>query len=200
MIQPIEQLDEFWAAEYPDCPPVAFTLKWNYPERWVRFHSLPDSRRYPENEAELQTVLQRHNKILDVLTRGPEPLVLVTVAYSSTEQPTDRDEALQTIDPGAQHWRVVSTLEDDEPQDEPGDGDFWHLFASERVWRVGVFDDLLRLVAKDQVANVMLISTDRRFVYHPYDGGADVLLPTQADRDALKAAYSGWLSEHPRGM
>ena len=35
--------------------------------RWVRFHSLPGSKRYAENEAEYACVLSRHNVVIGEL-------------------------------------------------------------------------------------------------------------------------------------
>jgi hypothetical protein len=50
------------------------------------------------------------------------------------------------------------------------------------------------------MANVMVMSTDVRWLYHPYDGGMDVLLPSTRERDALKARHREWLSTHPGGL
>ncbi|MGI5506319.1 DUF3885 domain-containing protein [Lentzea sp. CA-135723] len=35
---------------------------------------------------------------------------------------------------------------------------------------------------------------------NPYDGGADILLPTAVDRDAVKRRHTDWLSLHPSGF
>nr|WP_020658089.1 hypothetical protein [Amycolatopsis benzoatilytica] len=42
------------------------------------------------------------------------------------------------------------------------------------------------------------LSFDR--VYHPYDGGADVLVATAGERDELKRRHVDWLSAHPSGF
>ncbi|MFI5611823.1 hypothetical protein [Amycolatopsis sp. NPDC051903] len=42
------------------------------------------------------------------------------------------------------------------------------------------------------------LSFDR--IHHPYDGGADVLLPTIVDRDVVKHRHTDWLSSHPSGL
>lgn len=39
-----------------------------------------------------------------------------------------------------------------------------------------------------------------RWLYHPYDGGVDVILPTPAERDTLKERHQTWLSTHPSGL
>lgn len=45
----------------------------------------------------------------------------------------------------------------------------------------------------------MITDLEMRRVHHPYDGGADVLLPTTGERDALKARHTDWLSTHRSG-
>jgi hypothetical protein len=37
---------------------------------------------------------------------------------------------------------------------------------------------------------------DLRRLYDPYDGGADVILCTWAERDAVKERHRAWLSKH----
>jgi hypothetical protein len=60
--------------------------------RWVRFHTLPGSERYPETEAEYGIVLARHNTVLAQLVTGPSVFV-VTAGYSDNSNhkiPLDR--------------------------------------------------------------------------------------------------------------
>ncbi len=58
----------------------------------------------------------------------------------------------------------------------------------------------LKDVADNIIANVMLIDLQRNVVYHPYDGGADVILGTQAEQERWRTTYRRWLSQHPSGM
>ncbi|MEV0456724.1 hypothetical protein AB0H89_16345 [Catellatospora methionotrophica] len=67
-------------------------------------------------------------------------------------------------------------------------------------WTPHCIDVLLRAVADDELANVMLAPPDLRWLYHPYDGGADVILPTGGQRDELKHRHRDWLSDHPAGL
>lgn len=77
---------------------------------------------------------------------------------------------------------------------------YWHLFASEWAWRPGIFDDLLRLVADDVVADVMLVFDVAGCIYHPYDGGADVVMRSAASRDEIKTLHKSWLSTREEGL
>ena len=62
-----DRLDALWAARWPTTAPVGHLLRDQHRDRWVRFHSLPESKRYPDSEDEYATVLARHHAVLDEL-------------------------------------------------------------------------------------------------------------------------------------
>lgn len=162
-------------------------------DRWVRFHTLPLSKRYPESEDEYGIVLDRHNTVLSELVDGSSVLV-VTAGYSEHAEPDGDVRSAQTVavHPGAAYWR--SAFMDPDPES------WMHFYAGETVWSRSVLDDLLRRVADDQVGDVTGADPGLRWLYHPYDGGMDVILPSSADRDALRDRHRDWLSAHPRGL
>lgn len=47
--------------EHPFCQafPVAHLMREHFPECWLRIHSLPGSKRYPESDAEREIVFER---------------------------------------------------------------------------------------------------------------------------------------------
>ncbi|MFJ2033942.1 hypothetical protein [Streptosporangium sp. NPDC087985] len=55
-------------------------------------------------------------------------------------------------------------------------------------------------MADDEINGVLLGPPDLGWLYHPYDGGADVILSTRAERNGLKARHHTWLSDHPAGL
>lgn len=196
MVTPVE-FDTYWTDTYSRCPPVAHQLRDVYADRWVRFHSLPQSKRYPEDEAEYRIVLDRHNTVLDHLSGQDESLVFVTTGYSETADSIRGDAALNRRDPGAIRWRTIAKHILDRDPDYPN---YWHLYMSCRIWKQGCFDSILRLVADDVIANIMIVSMTSNWVYHPYDGGADVILESQEERDMLKSQFRHWLSQRSDGM
>lgn len=187
-----------WDREFQDCPPLGFRLRALIPDRWVRFHSLPESKRYPEDEEEYQILLERHNTILGNLTRQSPRVVLVTTGYSETPEPVRRDAEVEALDPNARLWRTVPThTAAPDYFDAPT---YWHLFASEWEWRPELFDQLIRLVAADAIANVLIVEPECRWVLHPYDGGMDVIAETPARRTSLRSAHKDWLSASRDGL
>jgi len=51
----------WWNEQFPDSPPVGFMLRQAYPQRWLRIHSLPESKRFAETKEEYTELLLRHN-------------------------------------------------------------------------------------------------------------------------------------------
>ncbi|MFF4771755.1 DUF3885 domain-containing protein [Microtetraspora fusca] len=188
-------LSRLWERQWPECPPFAHWLRDHYPDRWVRFHSLPDSKRYPDNEAEYAVVLDRHHTLLSELDPGAD-LLVITAEWTDTAATTpQRWPRRSQVAPSARHWRTLI-----EEPDDPEFRAYTQLYAELRPWRPGIIDAVLRAVADDEISGVILGPSDLRWLYHPYDGGADVILPTRSERDALKERHRTWLSKHPLGF
>ncbi len=186
-----------WQHCFPDCEPISHLLRPTFRDRWVRFHSLPESKRYPEDEGEYATVLDRHNRTLGELVGAGRSVVLLTTGYSETPEPVRTYRDLESSDPDAKPWRTVPMHELEGDFSDPS---YWHVFASVWEWRPGSFDPIIRLIADDAVANVMVVDADCRWLLHPYDGGMDVIAETSAARGRLLAGHGDWLSARADGM
>jgi hypothetical protein len=186
-----------WNSRFSGCEPVAHRLRTAFPDRWVRFHSLPGSKRYPEDESEYAKVLYRHNHILGQLVGPRRQVVLLTTGYSGSTEPACLQPESPSPGRDAVFWRTIPMHELEGNSTEPN---YWHVFACVREWRRGLFDPIVRLVADDVLSNVMIVAPDCRWVLHPYDGGMDVIMESSAARDLLKSSNSEWLSPHPSGM
>ncbi len=46
----------------------------------------------------------------------------------------------------------------------------------------------------------MFLSESKKWIYAPYDGGADIVLQSEIERDEIKKKYVAWLSQHPEGL
>jgi hypothetical protein len=104
-------MTKLWDAAFPDCPPEAADLKYAFASRWVRIHSLPGSKRYPETEAERQQVLGRYSEVLAQLGVTPQSTVIcVTQTFSA------RGKARLSDDPRGR-WEWMSW--DGSPENPP---------------------------------------------------------------------------------
>ncbi|HTP08261.1 MAG TPA: hypothetical protein VMP08_08430 [Anaerolineae bacterium] len=187
----------YWNSYYPLCPPVAHLIREAYQERWFRICTLPEAKRYPETEEEYQEIFRRHNSLLCNLFPDNRVTFLVTVGYSETAQPVMPEH----IDPSIFPSTLSMSLAMHQIEvDDAGDSRYWHLWVCVLEWRSGRLDDLFRLIADDRVANVLIVDPEQHQLYHPYDGGADVIIASQTAREHLRLKYSQWLATHPAGL
>jgi hypothetical protein len=180
---------------------VGHELRAGAPAQWVRFHSLPESKRYPENESEYAVLLGRHHRVLDELDaslspgRSPEVLVF-TAVWSQTSAPADREKLIRCAQPDAEWWESMLYNNSDSPE-----WPVWiHVYVGRLPFAPEALDPLLRLAADDQTRGLIIAETDLNWLYHPYDGGADVIAPTSTIKESLRIKFAPWLSAHPEGL
>jgi hypothetical protein len=77
---------------------------------------------------------------------------------------------------------------------------YWHFFVAPLNWQSGCLDAVLARVATDAVADILVIGQEQKCVYHPYDGGGDIIVRNEEARTALEQIFSGWLSPTADGL
>ncbi len=196
----IEKLQNHWTRHFSGVLPLADTFRTTFEDRWVRFHSFPESKRYAQSEMEYQTIFLRHNALLAHLQKETK-LILITAFYSENSTPKkdtcSASAKLFELDPNAKHWQTLALHEIDS---ELGSECYRHLFASEWNWSPAVFDPILKLVADDVVRNIFILSLESNWIYYPYDGGADVICTSTSERNLVRKEFSQWLSDRPDGF
>lgn len=192
--------ESWWPDRFGAIRPLGHELHGYIPDRWFRIHSLPESKRWPSEEAEHAEVLRRHNAVAsEVLGEGATCwLVFVTYDIPPVGVESETIPELPCLTPG--NWsRPLLFRELDETQ--PGEEELISIcHAMEIKWAPGRFDDLIRLVATDRAPQVLFAEQERGRVYAPYDGGADLFLESSEQRDDFRVRYRGWLSSHPLGL
>jgi hypothetical protein len=192
----VSDFTAYWDARFSGCPPVSHLLREMYPDRWFRIHTLPESKRYPETAAEYAEVLRRHHTLLTDLLSREQTIALLATGYSTTPQPTPPENINARYHP----FVFVRSVAMHEPDEEETFPCYWHIWLHAHRWQARSLDLLLTDVADNTVANVLLADPQRNVLYHPYDGGADVILGTRAERDHWRTVYRAWLSRHPDGL
>jgi hypothetical protein len=140
----LDELSALWEDNWPNCSKVPYELRSAH-DRWVRLHTLPESKRYAETPDEYEIILARHNTVLAELITGPE-ILLVTTDYSSHQEPEPvRSPQMSAAQPGGAHWVSICT------DDEPGFESWLHLYVSRMQWSAACLDPVLRQVADDEM-------------------------------------------------
>ena len=183
----VDSLTATWCTRWGGAP-IAYELRDRHADRWVRFHSLPQSKRYAETEDEYDIILTRHHCVLAEL--GADDGLYVIAGYFEDAQARI---AAAPAHRGAVAWMTI----------QPDERSFFAipmtLYVSATSREPSALDPFLRAVADDKIAYAIIAPPDLRWLYHPYDGGADVIAPTAHDREVLKDRHADWLSAHPSG-
>jgi hypothetical protein len=196
----IATLSRLWTLHWPDIRPITYELRGSAHDQWVRFHSLPHSKRYAESEDEYQEILRRGQMILAELS-GPgtdnDSIVVVRYAWSTSPEPDPEDVQVADLLNVGLYW---TSLPIDPDQRTPDEEEQWvHLFVHKSFWRGGELDSLFLRVADDH-ERALIMPTDLGWLLAPYDGGMDVVVATTKMRDELKGSHADWLSALPSGL
>jgi hypothetical protein len=186
----------FWRSHFGDCPPAGFLLHETFPDRWLRIHSLPESKRYADTARDMSALLARHNTVASDLLGDGSPCVLVTKEEYNARVGRAARGHVQLARLGAEPLVVVTANNPDDTGSE------WliPLVSARIVWQPGALDDVLADVANALLGPFLIVSEATSRVYAPYDGGADLFLTSQLERDAFREKYAPWLSSHPSGL
>lgn len=193
------QFRHFWQQHFSECLPVSYLFRDCLAERWFRFHSLPESKRYAENETEVTELLRRQNTVLLDVIGTNDDCVLVSGNHSSSSPLVEQCPALSLFE--FQDFVTLSKQDFDpidlEPDEEPV---YLSLFCGTHKLTRGSLDEVLLCVADWKIVNFFVVSCERERIFAPYDGGVDVILKDAEERDEFKAKYKSWLSSHPEGL
>lgn len=193
-----EQFNIFWSSNFPRTIPVQHYFRKDYPDKWLRIHSLPGSKRYAETEYEWNVLLDRQNQVMTDLLGYNSTFILVTYSYALEgfkEVPFEEVNSIGQIP-------FISLDPIDLGKLDPehfGAGTFWTPMFAEQIWQAAKFDNILKDIAIDAL-RAFFISVDKRLIVAPYDGGIDLILKDTELRNIYKQKYNEWLSPRHDGL
>ena len=113
-----------WNQCFPKAAPAGFLCRDVYSDRWLRIHSLPDSKRYAESESERAEILRRHNTVAcDMLGEGSECFLFFGRFGKEKHWQDDRNIPQNTVRP----IHAMTYQHDD---------DEWQFFSELVIWCV----------------------------------------------------------------
>ncbi len=170
-----------WRLRYPEIPPIQNLLNHRrFPDRWMRIHSLPLSKRYADTNAEWDILLHRQNALIDHLV--PQGAAIrIMVNWIGQDK-----ELLRSFD--AEPIGVFQ-----EADDEPG----YESFLARTIWKTRSLDSVLRRIA-DETLRAFIIAPDGLIA--PYDGGVNVVAKDSHGCLELKREFKDWLSSRADGL
>ena len=189
------EFNKYWDKNYPESNPIGHELRSVYPNRWLRIHSLPESKRYAESENEYQIILDRQNKLISELIGENSEIIIVSGQYET--ELTD-EISTELYDYGKFEKCRTIELHKVYPE-EHEDEYFYDVYYRLDIWKRNSKNELLKNIADDKL-RAMFVCPKRNCIVAPYDGGMDIVVDSQEKRDEIKAKYKNWLSEREDGL
>ncbi len=193
------EFTEFWAARYPHSIPISYVFKHDYPERWLRIHSLPQAKRYAEDEVEWEILHYRQNKIISDIFGENLPLLLITGTYSDKMileplvepvHPALKSHVFTKLDPIDLHSHSNKFIDEDV---------LYTPEFAEIHWQVDRYNNLLKAIADDEL-RAFFVALEQNVIIAPYDGGVDIIFKDVETKKYYKSKYSEWLSARADGL
>jgi len=188
----------FWTSRYHSAKPTGWLMRSALARWWIRFHSLPLSKRYADTDEERSILLDRQNHLAAAVLGEGQSCWLVQSHWITPDGGVDlavqydpfRESREYQLKPAFSFRRGED--DDDEPE--------WNVLAGIVSWERGRFDDTLLRIADERAGPTLWMSANDGAVFAPYDGGVDLFLPQQKARDALRLKFADWLPSHPDGL
>ncbi len=172
---------ESWHRDYPETPPINYRFKQRLPKRWMRIHSLPGAKRYPDNKAEWDVLMARQNAVIDHLV--PQLTAIKWV--------------WNWIDPDCFIFKSFGLTRLGVLPDEDAEGPTTESWMLADHWETGLSDTFLALIAYEQMRGFIIAPN---CLIAPYDGGMDVILNAPYSAHAFKRHFSDWVSPREDGL
>ncbi|VAW36449.1 hypothetical protein MNBD_GAMMA01-192 [hydrothermal vent metagenome] len=184
----------YWQKEFSEFLPFCHSLKYNYPDRWFRIHSLPNSKRYADTKDEYQTIINRQNQLFDTVIGERTNIMLV---FAICTYDVTNENYAKIID--YKEFRKIKTinLSQTEPENYE-DNIFLDIYVKYTRWHKNEYNKILKAIADDKVRFLFVCPSKNRII-GPYDGGVDVIMENEVARDKMKIKYKNWLSNREDG-
>ena len=183
-----------WQSSFGATLPLGWRLRHELPSRWLRIHSLPESKRYAETATERDVLLKRHfavaRAVLGACLQGGPRCIVFVLRY-----PEPGETCAPPTLPGLEYlefesWRVPA------PWDQEIE---CCIFAATLIWNEERLGRTLLAVAGEE-ERALFLSVETEQIYAPYDGGADLFMRDSIATANLKQRFRFWLSSRDDGL
>lgn len=193
-----------WQEHFGNVPLISFCFRTQLASRWMRIHSLPEAKRYPETSEEWEMLLLRQNTLLHKILCGKNDnearFYMVYGEYALKKNAQDsfdeaKTETLKTCD-----FTPLEAI--DLFQEFPqifAEGQIMIPKWSEMTWKPHQFDSILQETARGEI-KPFFVSFATASICAPYEGGIDCILATENDMQNCNAEFQSWLSPFSSGL
>jgi len=188
--------ENLWRKNFGNTPPLGHRLREKFSSRWIRFHALPISKRYADNDAEYSVIISRANTLMNEIFDSDEALYIVSSRADKIPSVTNYD-----IFPYTKNSRRLSyAFSWMDPESEPADRFTWSTHSKKLAWNEGQFNDVFLKIADEEDYGILFANSDLSSLVAPYDGGYDLILENTKVAQTLRKKYMSWTSPRSDGL
>ncbi|MFS8184856.1 hypothetical protein ACMG4P_25330 [Pseudovibrio denitrificans] len=185
-------IDE-WKGYFGDLPPYSHYLRNVMPERWVRFHALPDAKRYAETPEEEAVVFDRGRILGNRILKEGQKCLFVEYFPNFEEYPLPYSHKL------LDQFRLKYWFKWKYEEDPFGEQETIGFYGNEVRWFPEVYRGAFKDAAHDD-ERFLLMNRESSRILAPYDGGFDCFLLNAEEVTRLKSEFEEWLSPCSSGL
>ena len=187
----MNDFENFWKNNFNSCVPLGHVLRTACPDKWIRFHALPKSKRYPETQEENEIILERANKLATAcLGKNSKCWVVRPVFADEMQNPTEKRALKELL--ANSFIKSFSTIWPFDVDDTDG-GNKLDIYVKKFNWEVGACDSMFLKIANDEEQG-LIVDVLSKQIFAPYDGGFDLILRGSDQVNIFKMKYSEWMS------
>lgn len=183
-------IKERWQSIAGQTPPLGYMLRDQYKECWLRIHSLPQGKRYAEDEVERTELLKRYTAVFNDCFSIGDPYLIIGF-YQDLLTEKESISWIKSIE--TEELNRVNVSEDDESY-------FLFLFAGLFKKDETIFREIIVDVANEKIKPLLFFSDINKIIYAPYDGGIDLFFLDREKILIFKNKYKNWLSPRADGL
>jgi hypothetical protein len=180
---------EAWNSAFAPALPAGFLCRKSLHERWLRIHSLPESKRYPETPTDRKELLIRHNSVANYTLGQNSDCVLFITRFGESKEWS----AAEYLPLGLSKPQHVMSFDDRGEQR-------MQFFALRAVWKSQAFDELILAAAEEKISPILFANLATANAYAPYDGGADLFFSSANAVGIARGHFLEWLSKRADGL
>lgn len=185
-----QEISQRWKASFGSAHPVGFLCRTELQPRWLRIHSLPLSKRYPDNDNERTELVRRHLEVAAALLGEQASCTLFLRSFGPVDE-MNAGLILGFERSDLTHLPELSVIDDHEEL---------HFFATPFPWNEERLKQLILAVADELSGPMFFTNLERGTAYAPYDGGADLFFSSRHEVDVARTRWTDWLSDRSDGL
>lgn len=179
----IKNLVESWNITFQATPPLGYLLRKTFSDRWIRIHSLPNGKRYPETDKEKADLLCRNLIGAHKIFSSGDPCLVILAAVdietNFSSCPKIKNLGLKKVDGWSEFYKRMPEYEQEVENLE--------FYVAEKTWEISEISEILLAVSDEKIDPILFYNQKKLRVFCPYDGGADLIFECAKEKDFAKA-------------